>query len=386
MPRDIYCEVSFYTKMEGIILSNNNLKAARKAKNDEFYTQLSDIEKELRHYSDKFSGKTVYSNCDNPRFSNFVRYFIMNFSFLKIDKFIATYYNQDGCGGKLVVTANNIDSFLVNGDYKQSVINDNIQELSGDGDFRSDECVELLKESDIVVTNPPFSLFREFVNLILNNKLLGDSKQLITVGNSNAITYKDMWPLLKSNRLWLGYNSVKLFEIPKSTANDKSEYLNGKYYAKMGNICWFTNVDTARRYKPIDLYCNYTGNENSYPKYDNYNAINVDKVSEIPVDYAGVMGVPITFLDKWDPEQFEIIGLGNGESLFTPSKHYPGAILHYPNGNILNGESILGRVLAIKHEGTPPNKAYYTADNVTGWLSSPYTRMLIKRIDFTKNE
>ena len=200
------------------------MKAARKAKNDEFYTQLTDIEKELRHYRDKFADKVIYSNCDDPRFSNFVRYFIMNFSFLKIDKFIATYYNKDGHGGKLVVTANNIDSFIVNGDYQQSVINDNIQELDGDGDFRSDECVELLKESDIVVTNPPFSLFREFVNLILDDKLLGDSKRLITVGNSNAITYKEIFPLLKSNRLWIGYNSVKSFEIPDPSTSKHVDY------------------------------------------------------------------------------------------------------------------------------------------------------------------
>ena len=364
-------------------MSNNNLKAARKAKNDEFYTQLTDIEKELRHYRDKFADKVIYSNCDDPRFSNFVRYFIMNFSFLKIKKFIATYYNQDGHGGMLVVTNDNIDSFIVNGDYQQSVINNSITELADDGDFRSDECVAILKTADIVVTNPPFSLFREFVGLMMN-----EDKKFSCIGNTNAITYKKIFPLIKQNQLWLGYIANKTLEFHVPDSYEKFNYIDelGGKVAKVPSIAWFTNIDTTKRHKHIDLYCNYYGNESYYPKYDNYDAINVNKVSEIPVDYAGVMGVPITFLDKWDPEQFEIIGLGNGESLFTPSKHYPGAILHYPNGNIRNGESILGRVLAIKHEGTPPNKAYYTADNVTGWLSSPYTRMLIKRIDFTKNE
>ena len=294
-------------------MSNNILKAARKAKNDEFYTQLADIEKELCHYSNKFEDKVIYSNCDNPRFSNFVRYFVMNFSFLKIKKFIATYYNQDGRGGKLVVTANNIDSFLVNGDYQQAAINNSITELAGDGDFRSDECVELLKESDIVVTNPPFSLFREFVALLLDEKLLGSSKRLITVGNSNAITYKNIWPELKSNRLWLGYNSVKSFEVPDPSTSKNVDYVNGKYYARFGNICWFTNVGTPCQHHPLDLYCNYYGNENSYPTYDNYNAINVNKVSEIPCDYDGVMGVPISFMFKYDPEQFEIVKFEKGD-------------------------------------------------------------------------
>ena len=357
-------------------MSNSTLKKARSAKNDEFYTQLTDIEKELRHYRSKFENKVIYSNCDDPRFSNFVRYFVLNFSFFKMKKFIATYYNKDGHGGKLVVTNDNIDKFLIDGDYQQTAINDNIEQLTGDGDFRSNECVEILKSADIVVTNPPFSLFREFVGLILDKKMLGSSKRLITIGNSNAITYKEIFPLLKANRLWIGYYSVKSFEIPKSTANDKSEYVNGKYYTKMGNICWFTNVDIDKRHQKIDLYCNYYDNENNYPKYDNYNAINVNKVSEIPVDYDGVMGVPISFMMKYDPEQFEIIGLGNNKDNL-PNKTYINPIKHLPNGNNVGGQAI-NSVLVIPFNNI--NGVYYSAEQLSFNLIAPYSRILIKKV------
>ena len=353
-------------------MSNSTLKKARKDKNDEFYTQLTDIEKELRHYRDKFEDKVIYSNCDDPWFSNFVRYFIMNFTFLKIKKFIATYYNKGGHGGKLIVTADNIDRFLINGDYKQTVINDSIEELDGDGDFRSDECVEILKTVDIVVTNPPFSLFREFVGLMMN-----EDKKFSCIGNTNAITYKEIFPLIKQNQLWLGYIANKTLEFHVPDSYEKFNYIDelGGKVAKVPSIAWFTNIDTTKRHKPIDLYCNYYGNENSYPKYDNYNAINVDKVSEIPDDYGGVMGVPITFLDKWDPDQFEIIGLGTSKDNYSPQKQYIHPV-KYINMRPVNGGQVINSALVYEVKSRP-NKTHYSANNA-GWLIQPYARILIQ--------
>jgi len=267
--------------------SNGNLHKANKAKNDEFYTQLSDIERELGHYKDHFKGKTVLLNCDDPKESNFWRYFSMNFEFLGLRKLISTHYERDTSSYKLEITAD------INEDGKINNLDTIKTPLKQNGDFRSPECVELLKEADIVVTNPPFSLFREYVALLIEH----DNKFLI-VGNKNAITYKETFKYIKGNRLWLGYSSPNEFDTPSGTTK------------KIKGLCrWFTNLETKERHEELILWKTYKGNESDYPTYDNYNAINVDKVKDIPVDYEKAMGVPITFLDKFNPEQFEIVGM-----------------------------------------------------------------------------
>ena len=264
-------------------MKNENLHKAKVAKNDEFYTQLSDIEKEMAHYKDFFKGKIVYCNCDDARESNFFKFFANNFESLGLKKLITTGYKAEGKGVKLVYEGDKNGNFMV--DDAEVVVT----ELEGNGDFRSEECIELLKECDVVVTNPPFSLFREYVA-----RLMEYGKKFIIIGSMNAITYKEIFPYIKNNELWLGMNWVKDFVQP-----------NGEV-KKFGNICWYTNIGHSRRNTELDLYKNYSADE--YPKYDNYDAIEVSKVSEIPMDYEGVMGVPITFLDKYCPTQFEIIG------------------------------------------------------------------------------
>ena len=261
---------------------NSNLHAAKAAKNDEFYTLLTDIEKEMSYYKDFFKGKIVYCNCDDARESNFFKYFSKNFEFLGLKKLITTGYKAEGKGVVLVYEGDK------NGNHK---VEDNeivVRELEGSGDFRSEECVEFLKEADVVVTNPPFSLFREYIK-----QLMDYGKKFLVIGSMNAITYKEIFPYIKDNELWLGNQNVKEFRSP-----------NGEI-KKFGNILWYTNIQHKKRNTPLDLYKRYS---NEYPKYDNYDAIEVSKVSDIPMDYDGVMGVPITFLDKYCPEQFEILG------------------------------------------------------------------------------
>lgn len=265
---------------------NGNLHAAKKAKNDEFYTQLTDIEKELQHYNDFFNGKAVYCNCDHQTESNFPRYFLEHFEELGLERLTATCYMSGGLGWK--------GEKIKGGEYT-------VEQLDGDGDFRSDECVGLLKQADVVVTNPPFSLFREYVK-----QLMEYNKKFLIIGNQNAITYKEIFPYIKNNQLWLGMNWVKEFIQPN------------KEIKKFGNICWFTNVENKKRNRPLDLYRKY--NPTDYPKYDNYDAIEVSKVTEIPEDYNGVMGVPITFLDKYCPDQFTLLSLlgpyVNGKAIY----------------------------------------------------------------------
>lgn len=262
---------------------NNNLHAAKNAKNDEFYTQLSDIEKELNNYKDFFNGKVVYCNCDDPRESNFFKFFSMNFERLGLKKLITTGYKKDGHGVAYVYEGDK------NGNRKVDDNEIQVIQLQGNGGYETEECIAFLKEADVVVTNPPFSLFRDYVK-----QLMDYNKKFLIIGNSNAITYKEIFPYLKDNKLWLGMNWVKEFIQP-----------NGEI-KKFGNICWFTNIENKKRNQPLDLYRKY--NPTDYPKYDNYDAINVDKVTDIPEDYDGVMGVPITFLDKYCPNQFEIVG------------------------------------------------------------------------------
>lgn len=282
--------------------SNSNLRNAKKNKNDEFFTQLSDIEKELKHYKAHFKGKTVYCNCDDARESNFFKYFFLNFKELGLKKLICTGYKEGGKGVLLTTECGDVDEDGIIGNNEL-----NTTEMNGDGDFRSDECIELLKESDIVVTNPPFSLFREFITLLFEY-----GKKFLIIGNQNAITYKEIFPLIRENKLWLGYGFK----------GGATHFINTKYedYAKGGEhkegmirvsgVVWFTNLPHSKRNEELILVEKYSADK--YPKYDNYDAINVDKTKDIPMDYEGVMGVPITFLDKYCPEQFEIIGGFNG--------------------------------------------------------------------------
>ena len=279
-------------------MAHANLSNAKKAKNDEFYTQLSDIENELKHYKSHFAGKVVYCNCDDARKSNFFRFFQKKFNDYGLKKLITTSYNENGHGSVLVYEGD------TNGNGKLDDSEIKVSELKGNGDFRSEECIELLKEADIVVTNPPFSLFREYIATLVQY-----NKKFLVIGNQNAITYKEIFPLIKENKLWTGNNMVKTFRVPQVTNKNCEVLPNGEIIAKFGSICWFTNLDIKKRHEEIILYKSY--NEEEFPKYDNYDAIEVSKVCEIPKDYDGIMGVPITFLYRYNPSQFEIVGCAN---------------------------------------------------------------------------
>ena len=266
-------------------MANANLSNAKRAKNDEFYTQLSDIENELKHYKSHFAGKVVYCNCDDARKSNFFRFFQKKFNDYGLKKLITTSYNENGHGSVLVYEGD------TNGNGKLDDNEVKVSELKGNGDFRSEECIELLKEADIVVTNPPFSLFREFIATLVHY-----DKKFLVIGNKNAIANKEIFPLIKENKLWLGYYCPNEFRLP-----------NGDTTKKVNGLCrWFTNLDIKKRHEDLILYKKYTAEE--FPKYDNYDAIEVSKTSDIPMDYDGIIGVPITFLDKFNPSQFEIVG------------------------------------------------------------------------------
>lgn len=330
---------------------NSNLNAAKTAKNDEFYTQLTDIEKELKHYKHHFDGKTVFCNCDDPTWSEFWRYFHLNFAVLGLKKLISTHYDPNESTYKLEYTGgddNNIEAGVKT-------------PLTGNGDFRSDECIALLQEADICCTNPPFSLFRSFLGQLIEHE-----KKFIIIGNSNAITYKEVFPLLKNGEIWLGNNYVKEFRKPDGSIQ------------KFGNICWFTNLDIAKRHDELILWKNYTPDE--YPVYDNYDAINVNSVAEIPCDYMGVMGVPISFLDNFCPTQFKIVGLTSGRDEFEcrPTKKYINAKQHNTDGTTTNGSKANTRATLLLDK--KPNATYYTADNGDGPLKIVYARILIKRV------
>lgn len=333
---------------------NANLHRAKSGKNDEFYTQLNDIENELRHYKEHFKDKVVFCNCDDPKQSNFFKYFAYNFYLLGLKKLITTCYKNasgkefsdlknaslfdsealrekdEGCAldkskyfiyegvnekGEILNEGSKIDEFIAH--LKPNLLNHDKNFPAGD--FRSEQCIELLKQSDIVVTNPPFSLFREYVA-----QLVEYDKKFLIIGNMNAITYKEIFRLIKENKLWLGYHSGgQEFEVPK-TFSRANTYVgkDENKYAKFGNTCWYTNLTHKKRNEVLETIAEY--NPNLYPKYDNYDAIEVSKVKNLPLDYDGVMGVPITFLDKYNPEQFEIIGEANHGSdneydLFKPT-------------------------------------------------------------------
>lgn len=331
--------------------ANTNLHKAKDAKNDEFYTQLTDVAKELMHYKDHFRGKTVFCNCDDPTWSAFWRYFHLNFAELGLKKLISTHYDKTEPTYKMEYTGgddNNIEAGVKTA-------------LEGNGDFRNKECLDLLDESDIVVTNPPFSLFREYVAVLMEH-----GKKFLIIGNKNAITYKEFFPLLKDDKVWIGCTNVKEFLQPDGSIK------------KFGNIGWFTNLDVAKRHEKLRLWKKYTPEE--YPKYDNYDAINVDKVSDIPCDYDGIMGVPITFLDYFSPDQFEILGLTTGRKDFDeisyPIKHYENVIQHNKDGSVTNGSKANTRATLLVDDAT---STYYTADNSDGKLVIVYARILIRK-------
>lgn len=289
-----------------IRMANKNLNQAKNAKKDEFYTQLVDIENELRHYRAHFKDKTVLCNCDDPRVSNFFHYFSYNFEQLGLKKLITTCYknqNRDLFSQNDSERAIWLEYF---GDRNGNRVPDpeeiGIHYFEGDGDFRSKECIELLKEADIVVTNPPFSLFREYVA-----QLMKYEKKFVIVGHQNAIHYKEIFPLIKENRLWLGYGfkggAAHFFSKYEDTATAR-DHRDGMI--RVSGVNWFTNMEIQKRHEDLILYKQY--NSDDYPTYDNYDAINVNKTSEIPMDYDGTIGVPITFLDKYNPDQFEILG------------------------------------------------------------------------------
>ena len=292
---------------------NTNLTLAKANKKDEFYTQLSDIERELKHYKKHFKDKVVLCNCDDPRVSNFFHFFSYNFEKLGLKKLIATCYKSQDSD---LFSQNNSERAIYleyTGDKNGNNVPDaeeiGIKHLQGDGDFRSKECIELLKQADIVVTNPPFSLFREYVA-----QLVEYDKKFVIIGHQNAITYKEIFKLIKENKIWLGFgftggagHFINTQYENYATATDKKEGM-----IRVSGVHWFTNLDINKRHEDLILYKNYTPEE--YPKYENFDAINVDVTKDIPVDYAGAMGVPITFIDKYNPDQFEIIGLGISNS------------------------------------------------------------------------
>lgn len=405
-------------------MANKNLTNAKKVKNDEFYTQYNDIQKEIEAYLDYdknvFRDKVVYCNCDDPYESNFFRYFALNFNKLGLKQLITTSYKPSPVAntqislfgddktlvpqkGRPKITAN---KFIINevhdtdnnGEFNLTDINKKLREnknnewtpLEGDGDFRSAESIDLLKQSDIVVTNPPFSLFREYLK-----QLIDYQKKFLIIGNMNAITYKEVFPLLKENKIWLGNNykingGAMFFEIPENIANlDQVREIktneNGKkvYVTRVQGIRWFTNIDHGRRHQPIPLMTEAEvvkfATKKPFERYDNYDAIEVSLVKNIPSDYEGVMGVPVSFFDKYSPEQFEIVGLTSGRDEFEcrPSKKYINPIQHNPNGTLISGSKANTRATIVLNE--VPTNIYYTADNADGPLSIVYARILIKR-------
>ena len=297
--------------------TNLNLRSAKTDKKDEFYTQLSDIEKELKHYKNHFKDKVVLCNCDDPRVSNFFHFFSYNFEKFGLKKLIATCYKSQDSD---LFSQNNSERAIYleytgdkNGNNVPDVNEIGIKHLQGDGDFRSKECIELLKQADIVVTNPPFSLFREYVA-----QLVEYDKKFVIIGNLNALTYRDIFKLVKENKLWFGHSihsGDREFRVPQdyplNAAGSRVDE-EGNKYIRVKGVRWYTNLDFNERHEDLILYKTY--NEEEYPKYENFDAINVDVTKDIPVDYAGAMGVPITFIDKYNPDQFEIIGLGISNS------------------------------------------------------------------------
>ena len=375
---------------------------AKKAKQDEFYTQLTDIEKELRYYRKHFSGKTILCNCDDPFESNFFKYFALNFNRLCLKKLIATCYtgspiaNQQLSLFDLIGASNENEGkpykaivtkvYDATGDGAVDMLDvaelfktgeNELSELDGDGDFRSPECLELLDEADIVVTNPPFSLFREYVSTLIEH-----NKKFIIIGNVNAITYKEFFPLLEQNKVWIGasiHSGDRAFYVPDDYPLDAAgcgiDEETGRKYIRVKGVRWYTNLDIKQRHEEMILVKKYSPDK--YPSYDNYDAINVDTTSDIPFDYSGVMGVPITFLDRYSPDQFEIIGIakaGAGDPTLK-TKEYPQQIQIDKNGKVSNVRK-LNDGPAIKVLGPPKGTTYYMVGE--DYYIQTYARILIR--------
>ena len=325
------------------MLNNTNtyLQSAKRTKNDEFYTPFEVIEEELLNYIEQFTNKVVLCNCDDPFESDFCKFFIYNFKKLNLKKLICTSYGESKLIKSLslhnnkgyVLQVEEIDEdLLINKTYKEIIKNLEVKELAGNGDFSSKECLNFLEEADIIVTNPPFSLFRQFVSLLFSYR-----KKFLIIGNMNAITYKEIFPYVKSNEAWLGYhNGDMAFRVPADSEPRKTRFWideTGQKWRSIGNAMWFTNLDVAYRHKFLELREKYSSSK--YPHFDNYDAINVSRVADIPMDYEGIMAVPLTILNKYNPEQFEIIGEANHGSdnpydLFKPT---------------INGKDIFKRIL-----------------------------------------
>ena len=349
-------------------MANKNLNAAKRAKKDEFYTQLADIERELQHYWPHFRGKTVLCNCDDPYESNFFKYFALLFNRLGLKKLICTCYNGSPVQGnelpilfkweddeprkiayKVEITEVkdlNGDGAVDLSDVRYLLQNDrNVISTLETGDFRSPECIALLGEADVVVTNPPFSLFREYIA-----QLVEYGKKFIIVGHQNAITYKEVFPLIKENKVWLGYGfkgAAAHFFSPYedvATAGDHRDNM-----IRVSGVNWFTNHEIPNRNEELDLVCHYS--PEAYPKYDNYDAIEVGKTADIPYDYNGIMGVPITFLDKYCPSQFEIVWQASGNTRASAPKDVlrdVGYVIHPDDRGgcgIVKGKRIYSRIL-----------------------------------------
>lgn len=390
-------------------MANSKLSDAKNAKNDEFYTQYSDIEKEINAYLEfdpnVFKGKTVLLPCDDPEWSNFTKYFAQNFINFGLKKLISTSYAPDSKKYKTDYQPSLFEVHSPQYDYSKTSkygkifilthdstndgkvdVNDLEWEyMNGDGDFRSDEIKKLRDESDIVITNPPFSLFREFLSWIVEAK-----KQFVIIGNLNAITYKEVFSLIKDNKMWLGngfHAGNAYFSSPVANEYGEGVYNSETGLVKFRNVCWFSNLDHGRRHQPLPLM---TMSDNlkfskhkeikakGYQKYDNYDAIEIPFTDAIPSDYKGSMGVPISFLDKYSPDQFDIVGLTSGRDEFEcrPIKRYINAVQHNTNGSIANGSKANTRA-TIRLEKIP-NAIYYTADNALEPLSIVYARILIK--------
>jgi len=331
--------------------SNNNLNNAKKARNDEFYTQFYDIENELKHYWSQLRGKIVYCNCDNPALSQFWKYFDIHFDDIGIMAVISTYYTGSGHSSKLEIRRHPQTG------EKQGPVRTDLKE---NGDFRSTECIQILQEADVVVTNPPFSLFKEYVTMLVQY-----GKQFVIIGNMNIASSRVVFNLIMNNQIWLGNSCPKRFIMPDGNVK------------AFGNIVWYTNMDILKRHRPIQLVCNF--DPLRHLKYDNYDAINVDRLSEIPQDYFGIMGVPLTFLTQQCPDQFELLGIGSSKQFFTPTKYYIYPVRHNIDGTTTHQHIPVNNTLTIAYDTPPENGIYFTANNTNKYLVSPYNRLLVQR-------
>jgi len=339
-------------------MAGGKLDGAKNAKADEFYTQLSDIEKEVKNYKEHFKNKTVFCNCDDPENSNFYYYFVSNFDELGLKKLITTHfelnkpsYMLEYIGGATITGSKDDILKSANSIARKKKLKQNFQQGSQDdlfnlepvrsfsGDFRSPECIELLEESDIVVTNPPFSLFRDYIE-----QLMSYNKKFLIIGNINAITYKEVFKYIKENKMWTGvstFNQGLFFEVPEHLECQKVE--NGKRLVRVSSVCWFTNLDHRRHHEEVVLWAKY--NPDLYPKFDNYDAIEVSTYKDIPFDYEGIMGVPITFIDKYNPEQFEIVDGLNRYSILDVAGTNEWARQNHLHMTEINGISKYFRIL-----------------------------------------